>query len=194
MRADVRGGRLGEVRQAAARLFAQKGYHGTNMGDIARELGMGAPGLYNHITSKQALLEDICTSAIEQALGLQRKALVEGDHAARLRLQTEAHVRFVVGNRAEALVLEREFIHLDGPARKRIVRLRHRYELGFRAGIEAGMRAGKFHVREPRLASFAIIEMASSVAEWFREPGSWSLDVVAAEYARYALRVVGSSP
>ncbi|HEY5989534.1 MAG TPA: TetR/AcrR family transcriptional regulator [Streptosporangiaceae bacterium] len=192
--ADAGGGRFNEVRQSAARLFALRGYHGTNMADIARELGLRAPGLYNHITSKQALLEDICVTAMNQALSLQRAATREGSEVARLRKAAEAHVRFVVNNAAEALVADREFIQLEPGPREEVLRLRQAYESVFRSLIEWGNASGAFDVREPKLASYAIIEMGSSVAQWFRETGDWSLDVVAKEHGEYALRLVGWRP
>ncbi len=185
------GGRQSEVRAAAARLFAQRGYHGTNMADIGRALHLGAPSLYNHIASKKDLLAEICSAAMRQAMLLQQAALREHGHVARLRAATAAHVRFVAANRDEALVVDREFVHLDQGPRAEILRQRHDYESAFRSVIEAGVAAGDFDVLDPKMASFAIIEMASSVAEWFRETGPWSLDAVAQEYGRYGLRLVG---
>jgi AcrR family transcriptional regulator len=189
--ADAGGGRFAEVRQAAAGLFALRGYHGTNMAEIARQLGLRAPGLYNHITSKHALLADICLTAMNQALILQTVATRDGDEVARLRKATETHVRFVVMNAAEALVADREFIHLEPGPREEVLGLRQLYESNIRSLIEAGNASGAFHVREPKLASYAIIEMGSSVAEWFRDTGDWSLDTVAREHGEYALRLAG---
>ncbi len=185
------GGRQAEVLAAAARLFAQRGYHGTNMTEIGRELRLGAPSLYNHIASKKDLLAAICSAAMRRAMLLQQAALRENGHVARLRAATAAHVRFVATSRDEALVVDREFVHLDTEPRADILRQRHEYESAFRSLIEAGIAAGDFDVLDPKMASFAIIEMASSVAEWFRDTGEWSLNAVAQEYGRYALRLVG---
>ena len=41
---------------AARSLFARQGYHGTSIGDIARETGCAEALLYRHFPSKQALL------------------------------------------------------------------------------------------------------------------------------------------
>src|ERR1700675_4849152 len=45
--------------EAAAQMFADKGYLGTNLRDIADALGMSRPGLYYHFPSKEKLLEAI---------------------------------------------------------------------------------------------------------------------------------------
>src|SRR3954449_12095476 len=47
-----------ELTRQAARLFAQKGYHGTSIGEIAEALGVQKGSLYAHISSKQALLSE----------------------------------------------------------------------------------------------------------------------------------------
>lgn len=189
--ADAGGGRFAEARQAATHLFALRGYHGTSMADIADELGLRAPGLYNHITAKHALLEDICLTAMNLALRLQRQAVRDGGPAERLRRATEAHVMFVVAHAEDALVADREFIHLEPGPRGAVLRLRQAYENVFRSLIEDGTACGAFRVREPKLASYAIIEMGSSVAEWFRAGGQLSLGEIATEHGEYALRLVG---
>src|SRR5947207_13304328 len=48
--------RRAELTRQAARLFAEKGYHGTSMGDLAEAMGVQKGSLYAHIESKQDLL------------------------------------------------------------------------------------------------------------------------------------------
>ena len=48
--------RRSELTREAAKLFAQKGYHGTSIGDIAEALGVQKGSLYSHIASKEDLL------------------------------------------------------------------------------------------------------------------------------------------
>ena len=48
--------RRSELTRQAARLFAQKGYHGTSIGDLAEAMGVQKGSLYAHIRSKQDLL------------------------------------------------------------------------------------------------------------------------------------------
>ena len=45
-----------ELTREAARLFAEKGYHGTSIGDLAQALGVQKASVYHHIESKQDLL------------------------------------------------------------------------------------------------------------------------------------------
>ena len=48
--------RRSELTREAARLFAERGYHGTSIGDLAQALGVQKASLYAHISSKQDLL------------------------------------------------------------------------------------------------------------------------------------------
>src|SRR5256885_16649962 len=48
--------RRNELTRQAARLFAQKGYHGTSIGDLAEATAVQKGSLYAHISSKQDLL------------------------------------------------------------------------------------------------------------------------------------------
>lgn len=54
------------IMDAAAFVFAERGYFNATMKDIADRLGMGPASLYHYYPSKEAALEDMCrVSAIE---------------------------------------------------------------------------------------------------------------------------------
>lgn len=47
------------ILEEALKLFAQSGYMGTSMNDIAAKLGVTKAALYKHYTSKQEILDNI---------------------------------------------------------------------------------------------------------------------------------------
>lgn len=47
------------IRRAAIACFAEKGYDGTRIADIARRAGVSVAALYNHYPSVQALAQDV---------------------------------------------------------------------------------------------------------------------------------------
>ena len=51
--------RRSELTRQAARLFAEKGYHGTSTADLAEAMGVRKGSLYAHIESKADLLWDV---------------------------------------------------------------------------------------------------------------------------------------
>lgn len=182
------------VREAALSLFADRGYELTTMRDIADAVGIRAPSLYNHVASKQALLEEIMHGTMDTLLRDLRESTraAPPDPCQRLVAATEAHVRFHARHRREAFVGNREINSLDEPSRRELLKKRDRYERGFRSLIEDGVRAGCFSVGSAKLTSFALLEMGIGVATWYRESGPLSVDAVAEAYGQMALRLVGA--
>ena len=66
------------VRDAATTLFAEKGYHGTALSEVAAHLRIRTPSLYNHMRSKQELLAEIVLSdvpgGVDRVRGRRRRS------------------------------------------------------------------------------------------------------------------------
>src|ERR1700686_4548590 len=82
-----------ELQEASLTLISERGYHGTTMKQIAAAVGMQAPSLYNHVGSKQEILQRIMTRGMQRLMDHQIEALTANTNPpARLRAITEAHV------------------------------------------------------------------------------------------------------
>ena len=180
------------VIDTACELFAERGYRGTAMKDIAEALGVRASSLYNHVTSKQDILFAIMDKAMDRALRAQEEALagVE-DVCGQLRAATESLVLDFLRNPAEVTVCNTEVRSLEVTNRDAIVAKRDRYAGRVRAIITSGCRAGRFRTEHPQLAAFAVLEMGNGAKSWFRPTGRYPDTYVAREYGQFALRVVG---
>src|SRR5437868_1112079 len=65
--------RSAEIINAAAHVFAERGYHGATTQDIADVLGIRQASLYYYFSSKEAALEAVCAEGMEDyALRAQR--------------------------------------------------------------------------------------------------------------------------
>jgi AcrR family transcriptional regulator len=182
------------VIDAALTLFAQRGYHGTALRDIAAELGIRTPSLYNHIESKQELLRGILVTTTEQVWSDFETAVAGvADVSERLRRAVMTYALRHAVHRREALIVNRDVDSLEEPARSQVMALRRQHERAVREIIIEGAAAGVFQVSDPLLASFAILEMCVSVARWFDPAGALSAEQVAAEHAVFALRLVGAA-
>ncbi|WIX81020.1 TetR/AcrR family transcriptional regulator [Amycolatopsis carbonis] len=177
------------VRDAALTLFAERGYHGTALSQIAAALGIRTPSLYNHMRAKQDLLRDIVADTTEQVWA-DYEAAVAGidDVAERLRRATRVYALRHATHRREALIVNRDIASLEDPARTTVLELRRRHAHAFRSLIE---QAGPTDEESATLAAFGILEMCVSIARWFHEDGPLSAEAVADKYSEYALRVAG---
>ena len=50
---------------SAVRLFAEKGYHGTSIRDLASEAGIKESSVYNHYKGKEAILDAVLDYQLE---------------------------------------------------------------------------------------------------------------------------------
>lgn len=191
MNADGRGA---AIREAALRLFAERGYPATTMADIGAAVGIRGPSLYKHVPSKQHLLVQImiCTMGDLRA-GFERAVASADGLVDQFRRAVEAHVRFHARRRLEAFVGTREIRSLEQPHRDRVVALRSAYEGGFRELIDSGVRDGIFRTGSPKLASYAVLDLGMGISVWYREDGEFSEDELVYAYADHALRMVGYS-
>src|SRR3954466_2021619 len=135
--------RRSQVTREAARLFAEKGYHGTSIGDLARALGVQKGSLYHHIDSKQELLYETMrdgAAAFHAALDAVPDDAPATD---KIRLALRGHLRVVAEQLDVATVFVREWRYLAAERRDEIVRERRRYEERFRALFREGRELGE---------------------------------------------------
>jgi TetR/AcrR family transcriptional regulator, cholesterol catabolism regulator len=155
--------RRSELTREAARLFAQKGYHGTSIGDLAAALGVQKGSLYAHIASKQDLLyETMLEGARAFHAGLD--AIPEELRAAeKIRLALRSHLRVVADQLDVATVFVREWRYLEGERRDEVLAERRRYEERIRALFREGRELGELR-SDLDDASAALL--ALSAANW----------------------------
>jgi TetR/AcrR family transcriptional regulator, cholesterol catabolism regulator len=122
------GTRRSELTREAARLFAEKGYHGTSIGDLAAAMGVQKGSLYAHIASKQELLWTIASDGAEAFHAALDGVPEDAPAVERIRLALRAHLAIVADQLDVATVFTREWRYLEGEHRERFVAERRRYE------------------------------------------------------------------
>jgi len=182
------------VLDAALTLFAERGYHGTALSEIAEMLQVRTPSLYNHMDSKHELLRSIVDRTTAGVLADFHEVVDPDDPPVeQLRKASEVYARRHATHRREALVVNRDTGSLEEPARGELQARRREHEHALRALIARGVEEGAFRVESPALASFAIRELCVSVARWFSDEGDLTAEAVADQYSLFALRIVGAS-
>jgi AcrR family transcriptional regulator len=108
-----------QLLEAAAALFAERGFHDVGIDDIGAAAGISGPGVYRHFASKQALLEALCDRAMGRMLeGARGISAAHGDPQASLEALVDLHVLFAVEERALIGVWVREMRALSDDARR----------------------------------------------------------------------------
>lgn len=165
------------VIQAAGKLFALRGYHGTSMKDLGDELGLLKSSIYSHVSSK----EDLLLEVVRRAEGLfndsARQALENtSGEAARLRALIAGHLQVILDHRDEASTFLNEARALDDRYREMVTEARDGYEGTFRQVIQAGVTTGEFDDRvDPVMAGIFILSILNAVGRWYRPDGRLGL-------------------
>src|SRR3954469_24439804 len=164
--------RKSELTRQAARLFAEKGYHGTSIGDLAEAMGVQKGSLYAHIDSKQDLLYRTMregADAFHAALDAIDEAVPPTE---RIRLALRGHLRVVAEQLDVATVFVREWRYLEGERRDEIVAERRRYEERIRELFREGRELSELRADlDDASAALILLSAANWAYTWLR-PGA----------------------
>lgn len=180
--------RKSQLTREAARLFAEKGYHGTSIGDLAKAMGVQKGSLYAHISSK----EDLLYEAMREGADAFHAALdgIPDDLPAteRIRLALRGHLRVVAEQLDVATVFMREWRYLEGERREEILAERRRYEDRIRALFREGRELGDLRTDLDDATAALLTLSAANWAYTWLQPGR-DTDELADRF--YALLVDG---
>ena len=154
--------RKSELTRQAARLFAEKGYHGTSIGDLAEAMGVQKGSLYAHIESKADLLWEVARDGAAAFHAAFDGVPDDAKPIDRIRLALRAHLRVVSEQLDMATVFIREWRYLEGERRDEIVSERRRYEERLRALFREGRERGERQpVEDPAVGLPALRHLSS---------------------------------
>ena len=120
--------RKSQLTREAARLFAEKGYHGTSIGDLAKAMGVQKGSLYAHISSKEDLLYETMRDGADAFHAALDGIPDDVPATDKIRLALRGHLRVVAEQLDVATVFMREWRYLEGERREEILVERRRYE------------------------------------------------------------------
>lgn len=174
-----------DVVAAAGRMFAEKGYHGTSMRELGREIGLLGSSLYAHIDSKEDLLVEVVDEGARLFLDASERAMsTAGGADQKLRALIAGHIDVVLDHLDVVRTYINEARMLDSSHRGRIVAARDAYEARFRDVILQGIDDGKFRADlNPKIASIFLLSILNAIERWYRPDGGLDRDhLVAAVY------------
>ncbi|MBN9261028.1 MAG: TetR family transcriptional regulator [Hyphomicrobium sp.] len=165
--------------QAAIRLFSQKGYRGTSMGDLQKAVGLQRGGLYHHIANKEEILYDICrTRMVALVADTHRIMASEADPIKRTQLLGRAWLREIAAHREAWVILQHDSTSLNAERRAELRAGRDDITRCWMAVIHDGAASGQMRRIHP-IALWALLGMFQYSALWFNSSGPLTADNIA---------------
>ncbi|UOQ74556.1 TetR/AcrR family transcriptional regulator [Hymenobacter cellulosilyticus] len=159
------------ILEEAAKLFKAKGFSGTSMRDLGSQVGMEAASMYNHISSKDDILESICFHVSNTYISQLREIeQLPVSYVDKLKALIQLHVRLMIEDGAAVSVANNDWKYLSDDKLQQFKEARKAYEKGFAELIEQGIAAGEFQPMNVSVALFTILSAVRWVELWYR-PG-----------------------
>ena len=188
MTAAARAGQAELILDAAARFFAERGFPGASMSDLAHECGISKALVYHYYTNKEALLYDITERYMARLVALC-------DEIESQTLPPRAHLRALIRrfldeyqtSQSRHMVLTHDAKFLDAP-RRRIIVARQRHVIdAFRRAISAAT-GGRLAAADALPAAMLVFGMINWTFTWLKAGGPMSYD----EFADWVIAMVES--
>jgi TetR/AcrR family transcriptional regulator, cholesterol catabolism regulator len=181
-----------QILEIATRLFHEKGYNATSMRHLAEQMGMEAASLYNHIASKDELLQQICfgmathyNAHFEQ---VENEAISPLERVEKL---VRFHIGMMLSHFEEVYVTNRDWKHLKEPLLGNFLQQRKAYEKRFAQLVQQAIDAGQIKPVHPHAAVLTILSAVRGIEFWQRNPRNISAAQIEEDMVRilmYGLR------
>lgn len=158
-----------QILETATRLFHEKGYNATSMRQLAEQLGMEAASLYNHIKSKDELLQQICfgmATHYNAHMEMVETEPIQPLH--RVEKLIRFHIAMMLSHFAEVYVTNRDWKYLKEPLLGNFLQQRKSYEKRFGQLIQQAIDAGEIISVHPQAAVLTILSAVRGIEFWQR--------------------------
>ncbi len=177
----------GLILQRAATMFRERGFAASSMRDLAETVGIEAASLYNHIRSKNEILESICFEVANlfneklQEVETNRQNTIN-----KIESILRFHVEQMIDNYEKVIVCDREWRHLDEPFRSNFQSQRRSYRKRFAAIIEEGIAKGEIRRIDAPTAVLVMLHAVNGIESWHRSKAKISAD----ELTNHMIRIL----
>ncbi|GAA0934904.1 TetR/AcrR family transcriptional regulator [Pseudonocardia zijingensis] len=177
-----------ELYEHATRLFAERGFAGTSLQDIADAMGITRPALYYYVKSKDELLARLVTEVTNGPFDELTALVARGlDPVATLRGIVDIIVRRRATQPERFRLLIRSESELPEPLAAAHEESRRAVLKTIAGAIDAGVRSGVFRPVDARVAALGVLGMCNWVAWWFQPGGRDTAESVTGQLADMAV-------
>lgn len=169
IKAAVNGTIQDVITKKAAGLFRKKGFIAASMRELAENMGVEAPSLYNHIGSKSELLQNICFKIADE---FNNQLQVTEDSGQTIHQKLEQLIRFHIQMMLEVFdevyVANHEWKHLKEPYLGNFLLQRKLYESRMVKLITSGIKNKELKNIHPHVAVLTILSAVRGLEFWQR--------------------------
>lgn len=184
-----------EIRQVVARLFAEKGYHGTSMREIGRVLGMNQSSLYHYYKSKEDILFHIMDEAMDEALTILKEVCTSDlSPEEKLNRVLAFYTRYYAGDQESLTLLVNEMNALNTRSHRILLKKQRQYVHLIRSILEELSEQKMMKPIDPTLATFAFFGMVHYTIKWYCKEGPIGPDELANFFVEIFTRGILVSP
>lgn len=153
----------------SAALFKEKGFKATSMREIADAVGVEAASLYNHIKSKNELLNIICFEVANRYVHhMDELETMNISALQKVELLLKFHINGMIHHFDEVYVSDREWKHLDKPFLSNMQNQRRTYRKRFAAIIDEGIKKKEIKKIDAPTAVLIMLHAISGIESWHR--------------------------
>ena len=176
-----------QIYRAAAQLFKEKGYQAASMRNLAERVELRASSLYNHIGSKEEILQQICFEHAQDFLkAMQEVEQLPISQGQKIERLLRFHIRKALKEVSSLTVFNDEWKHLSSPHLEEFRDLRKDYENRFRSIIEQAVAKGELPNLDTELLLYALLNAIHWLPNWNHR----NSELTASELEEQVLRIL----
>jgi AcrR family transcriptional regulator len=155
------------ILRAAAACFNQKGYSGTSLKDVARQLGLTDAALYYYVRNKEELVYQCYLRAADLGRRAMERARESGGNGfEQAFLYIRNHVEIMVGDAGPVAIMS-EVPSLKPAHRNEILAISRRHSLAFEEILSNGVQDGSIANCDVRMTGNAVMGAINWIPKWF---------------------------
>ncbi len=177
------------ILEAAAHLYARRGFQGASIADLAKAAGTSKSLIYHYFPSKDDILHETMASHLDALVAAAGEATQSGSAEDKLRALTHAFMQIYVGAENSHKVLLNELDNLP-PERRAEVVAKQRQVI---STVEILIRELRGTGQDALPITMLFFGMINWTHTWFRPAGAVSADMLADMAVNVALNGVQAS-
>lgn len=177
--------------RVAASCFNQKGYSGTSLKDVARQLDLTDAALYYYVRSKEELVYQCYRRAADLGARAMARGREEGVDGLDKALRYLAHHIEALCGEDGPLAIMSEIPSLEPDHKADILERSRAHSLAFEALLTEGISDGSIAPCDVRMTGNAIMGAVNWIPKWYRPGGPVSAEQVRSQFSAFFGRALG---